>query len=358
MKIPSSASAKFLALLNKQVSKFRKNYKLTEGKAFGMWLAIEYLGLDENDAFEAVSVDGGNDKDIDLFFVDDDIERVVIGQQKFNKAGKYKGDKNELLGLIHTTDWLKDPEAFAREGRPDLEDAARAYQKALAEGYSVEYVYSYCGPANKEVLDTARQFNVSEAGNLPSRFCKVMALDTLRMIHEESINQSTRVGECEITLSEYFQESGAYGEAIVSTIDGEQLRRLYQEHGDRLFDRNVRLFLGARKGGVNAGIQETLESPTERRNFWAYNNGLTFICDDFTPPSDGKMTLHNFSIVNGCQTTVSLANATQRPPKTCVCLYDSFRHPSELSIQLSRTTTRRIRSGFGISVRKTSFRRS
>ncbi len=85
MKVPSSPSAKFLALLNKQVSKFRKKYKLTEGKAFGMWLAIEYLGLDENDAFEAVSVDGGNDKDIDLFFVDDDMERVVIGQQKFNK---------------------------------------------------------------------------------------------------------------------------------------------------------------------------------------------------------------------------------------------------------------------------------
>ena len=48
----------------------------------------------------------------------------------------------------------------------------------------------------------------------------------------------------------------------------------------------------------------------ERKNFWAYNNGLTFICDDFTPPKNGKTTLRNFSIVNGCQTTVSLSNAT------------------------------------------------
>ena len=72
----------FLTLLNKQVSNYKKKYKLTDGKAFGMWLAIEYLGLDENDAFEAASVDGGNDKDIDLFFVDDEVQRVVVGQQK------------------------------------------------------------------------------------------------------------------------------------------------------------------------------------------------------------------------------------------------------------------------------------
>ena len=35
-----------------------------------------------------------------------------------------------------------------------------------------------------------------------------------------------------------------------------------------------------------------------------------FICD-FDPPKRGKMELRNFSIVNGCQTTVSLANASQ-----------------------------------------------
>jgi hypothetical protein len=97
----------FLSVLNKKVQKFKTVYKLSVGKAFGMWLATEYLGLDESEAFEAVSIDGGNDKDIDLFFVDDEAERIVIGQLKFNTTGKYKARKNELLGLLHTTDWLK-----------------------------------------------------------------------------------------------------------------------------------------------------------------------------------------------------------------------------------------------------------
>lgn len=304
-------TASFLKLLNKKVQKYKTKYKLSEGKAFGLWLVMEYLSLDEGEAFEAVSIDGGNDKDIDLFFVDDEAERVVIGQLKFNAKGRYKASKNELLGLIHTTDWLKDAEGMKRQGRPELEAAALDYNQAIANGYSVEYIYAFCGPDHRDVSDAARQFNLSEAGNLPSRFCKLMALDTLKTIHDETINQSTRIASCELLrITHYFEESGDYGEAIVTTLDGEQVRQLYETYGDRLFDRNVRLFLGARKGGVNAGIQETLGSKTERKNFWAYNNGLTFICDDYSSPSRGKLKLTNFSIVNGCQTTVSLASAS------------------------------------------------
>ena len=275
-----------------------------------MWVATEYLSLDETDAFEAVSVDGGNDKDLDLFFVDEEAERIVVGQTKFNSKGRYKAKKNELLGLLHTTDWLKNPEGLAREGRPELEAAAHDYINAASKGYPVEYAYIFCGPDAKDVSDAARQFNFDAVNNIPSQLAKLMGLDFLRTLHEESINQSTRVGSCSISLSEFFEETGAYGKAIVTTIDGAQLAALYQEHGDQLFDRNVRLFLGVRKGGVNAGIQNTLASVSERKNFWAYNNGITFICDDFDPPKRGKIKLRNFSIVNGCQTTVSLASAS------------------------------------------------
>ncbi len=303
--------AEFLKYLNREVGIYRKKYRLTEGKAFGMWVGTEYLGLDETDAFEAVSVDGGNDKDLDLSFVDEEAERIVVSQTKFNAKGRYRAKKNELLGLLHTTDWLKNPEGLAREGRPELEAAAREYTDATSKGYPVEYVYAFCGPDAKDVSDAARQFNFDAVNNIPSRLAKLMGLEFLQTLHEESISQSTRVGSCSIKLSNFFEESGAYGKAIVTTIGGAQLSALYQAHGDQLFDRNVRLFLGVRKGGVNAGIQNTLASTSERKNFWAYNNGITFICDDFEPPKRGKIELRNFSIVNGCQTTVSLANASK-----------------------------------------------
>jgi len=100
----------------------------------------------------------------------------------------------------------------------------------------------------------------------------------------------------------------------VTTIAGDALQALYESYGDRLFDRNVRLFLGARKGSVNAGMRATLEASSERSRFWAYNNGVTFVCDSFDVDGD-KLTLHNFSVVNGCQTTVSIANSPSAEAK-------------------------------------------
>lgn len=300
----------FLKYLGDQVRRYRTQYSLTEGKAFGLWHAADSLELQEDEAYEAVSFDGGNDKDIDLFYVDQEAERVLIAQLKFNAKGKYKGRKNELLSLIHTSDWLKDPESLARDGRADLAAAAQDYIDAIGRGFSVEYIYVYCGPSHKDVDDAARQFSVSEAGNVPSRSCRVVHLESLIAEHNERINQTTRIGNATLRVipAKSFQEKGGFGEAFVTTLTGTQLRELYSNYGDSLFDRNVRLFLGARKGGVNAGIRDTIDSQNDRPNFWAYNNGVTFVCDSYHVV-DNILTLNNFSIVNGCQTTVTIANS-------------------------------------------------
>lgn len=60
----------FLKYLRQQVQQYRKQYSLTEGKAFGLWYAVDSLELQEDEAYEVVSYDGGNDKDIDFFYLD------------------------------------------------------------------------------------------------------------------------------------------------------------------------------------------------------------------------------------------------------------------------------------------------
>jgi hypothetical protein len=303
-------SEPFVKYLYRQTRGYRTQYSLNEGKAFAMWYAVNGLELAEDEAYEAVSFDGGNDKDIDLFHVDQDSERVIIGQLKFQAKGTYTGKKNELLGLLHTTDWLNDPESLERDGRADLAAAGRDYTQAISQGFSIEYVYVYCGPTAKPVEDAARQFNVSEAGNVPSRSCRVVNFPSLISEHQERINASTRIQTVSIPCNpkQVFTQKGGFGEALITTITGATIHQLFHEHGDRLFDRNVRLFLGARKGGVNAGIRDTINSQSDRGNFWAYNNGVTFVCDTFEL-ADSTLTLHNFSVVNGCQTAVTIANS-------------------------------------------------
>jgi hypothetical protein len=108
-----------------------------------------------------------------------------------------------------------------------------------------------------------------------------------------------------------FQHSGTFGEALVATIPASEIIGLHSAYGERLFDRNVRLFLGA-KGPVNAAMAATLIDDKQRGNFWAYNNGITVLCDSFKLHG-GKVGVKNFSIVNGCQTTVSLAQTQPHP---------------------------------------------
>jgi len=329
----------FLKYLRSQIRHHMREYSLSEGKAFGMWYALDSLGLEEDEAFEAVSYDGGNDKDIDLFYVDHEAERVLVSQLKFSAKGMYRGKKNELLSLIHTSDWLKDPPSLERDGRKDLASASHDYLDAMSKGFSIEYLYVYCGPSSKDVDDTTRQFNVTEAGNVPSRSCRVVNLPTLIAEHAERIDQSTRIPGATLRFRAKgsFAERGGFGSAFVTTLSGSQLRDLYVEHGDRLFDRNVRLFLGARKGGVNAGIRDTIDSDTDRPNFWAYNNGVTFICDRYSEHKN-RLRLENFSIVNGCQTTVTIANSSAESVRAVRVLARFIAAPERAIDQIIRFT--------------------
>jgi hypothetical protein len=87
----------FLKYLRQQVEQYSGQYSLSEGKSFGLWYAIDSLELQEDEAYEAVSFDGGNDKDIDFFYVDQEAERVLVGQLKFNatrRAGTRRKKQN------------------------------------------------------------------------------------------------------------------------------------------------------------------------------------------------------------------------------------------------------------------------
>ena len=114
---------------------------------------------------------------------------------------------------------------------------------------------------------------------------------------------------------------------VLSVIPGEIVNRLYDTYEDRLLESNVRLFLGVRKGKaparksktkrpptVNACIRDTLINNPSK--FMAYNNGISATGTDaeieMLEGSDklGFITsIKDFQIVNGGQTTVSIARA-------------------------------------------------
>ena len=96
--------------------------------------------------------------------------------------------------------------------------------------------------------------------------------------------------------------------SYLAVIPGEILAQLYLEYGSRLLEGNVRSFLSI-KGKVNKGIRNTiLNNPIM---FFAYNNGISATATEAIISDDGMFitNLKDLQIINGGQTTASIANA-------------------------------------------------
>lgn len=98
--------------------------------------------------------------------------------------------------------------------------------------------------------------------------------------------------------------------AYLAVIPGSFLADIYLEYGSRLLEGNVRSFLSIR-GKVNKAIRGTILQEPEM--FFAYNNGIAATATEIeTVISDGRnliTKIKDMQIINGGQTTASIANA-------------------------------------------------
>jgi hypothetical protein len=108
------------------------------------------------------------------------------------------------------------------------------------------------------------------------------------------------------------KSAGDY-EAYLCMIPGDVLADIYDQHGSRLLEGNVRSFLSS-KGKVNTRILVTIRNQPEM--FFAYNNGIAATAEDVVLDQNESglfiAEVKNLQIVNGGQTTASLALAKRK----------------------------------------------
>lgn len=89
----------------------------------------------------------------------------------------------------------------------------------------------------------------------------------------------------------------------LAAVPADMLADLYEAHGSRLLEGNVRSYLSNRSK-VNKGIRTTVSSTPA--NFLAYNNGITATATAVEKTAEGLAAVTDLQIVNGGQTTASL----------------------------------------------------
>lgn len=283
---------------------------ISRDKAITAWYATTLLGVDEDDAIDAASVDGPEDGGCDFIYIDDDQESIYVLQGYVaDRSERAAGLKkwNSLVGAVAN---IKDPISFKLAGRVDVYDRLK---DSDVSAYTLVFGLVSLAAKSDQIARQRESATRSKAygsditffyehqESLYDKYLIARAAD--RTVPEDSITFSGSVAELR----------GEFGQAIVGTVTASELARLHQKHKNQLFEGNVRLFIGERKGGINEKMVET--AGARPGDFWALNNGITIVANSFEGTTENRYLLRQFSIVNGCQTTVSLSRAIEQNPE-------------------------------------------
>ena len=149
-------------------------------------------------------------------------------------------------------------------------------------------------PTDFRIWDIDRLFNVENSS---------LGYDPILVVFDSNPANEVQILKSKSTADKY--------EGYLAMVSGNLLANIYDEYGSRLLEGNVRAFLSSR-GKVNSGIRKTIkENPGM---FFAYNNGIAATASEIKIIKNeaGELILQsatNFQIVNGGQTTASLATS-------------------------------------------------
>jgi AIPR protein len=150
------------------------------------------------------------------------------------------------------------------------------------------------------------------------------------------------------TLSNGWHMNSTPYETYIGTVAADDLAEWYEQSGERLFDQNVRNWLGATS--VNAAITDSLLSNPDE--FWYFNNGVTVLCDSAQPVFFGRraqsqpmrLELINPRVVNGAQTVAAVHHAYRQAPEAVAEALVSIRvisldgAPADLAQRITKAT--------------------
>lgn len=200
-------------------------------------------------------------------------------------------------------------EAVSGEFILGREESSLHYQLAQdlrARGRSVSRYRLYL-LSDLAISDAAKTFASSEVNGVPVDF----HIWDIKRFFQVAESLSGR-DELVIDLTEWLPDglpalevkaTSKETKTYLAAIPAAMLAELYDRHGSRLLEGNVRSYLSNR-GKVNKGIRTTVLS--EPAHFLAYNNGVTATAVGVTA-CDGRITsFTDLQIVNGGQTTASL----------------------------------------------------
>ena len=269
--------------------------------------------------------DGGNDKKCDLIYVDRDAGVAVIAQG-YMKQNDVKGalapsnkasDLNTAAAWVFSQDPVNVPEQI-REQVLVLQDSIK--DDSISSIY-FWFVHNLNEQNNPEIKKELKTMQTAAQGLLekffPSNEIKVEAVEvgneTIEKWYNATSKRITVIDSMYVeTPGVGFELNGDKWKAYVTAVSAKWLQQKYNTYKDDILSGNPRTYLGSgkKKNKINLGIIATINQ--QPGNFWAYNNGVTALVNDYRIEEGPKERLHisGMTIINGAQTTGALSGVT------------------------------------------------
>lgn len=319
-----------LSIINDRLAEYIQSSGDKPDVAFMKLAHAIIQGCDYDDLQPEDIVDGGEDKQLDVLCFDEDpmtgVAEVLILQTKntdsfsstaltllgnglswlFEKS-KVQYQKLSNVRLVRKIDEVR--EFRTRSGPSNLRVRVFFVTKGNAEKLSKEFKDEMEEIQSKYVDGGFGSFKIAPLG--ASELVDILA-DQERS--ERQVNDSLPI-VYDKNKPSYIRYSVRGMTGFICTVKGSEIARLVGGDRDKaIFDLNLRRYYGAEKGRVNPSIAATSSNRNESHLFWFFNNGITIVCDRcqvVDDPDSPHLKLTNLQIVNGCQTSMTLAATAQ-----------------------------------------------
>lgn len=290
------------------------------GHAFALMALETRFEIDDIVAEAARALtDGDRDKKCDILYVDRESRTAVICQAYFSKAAKTNAPANKAADLNTAVSWVIGDVDTSKLGT-ELAAAREELIDALDNDEIGDLELWYChnltnsNGVEDELLQASQTASHLIAQRFPGVDVSVRGVEVtpnrvdewLKKTHYQVLIRDTIT----VPTESWLEESGAGWKAAYTSVSGSWLKSLYDKYGsEKLFAGNVRGELAARKStnDINFGIQQTATVRPEQ--FWAFNNGVTALVTKISETDSNELKIRGITIVNGAQTTGSLARA-------------------------------------------------
>lgn len=296
----------------------REHYNGSEEEGFRHWAFNERfleLAFSDTDITDMTNIDGPDDFEVDGYHVDDteDGKVIYLFQSKYRAPGTSMGSK-ELSAFLDAPVKLLNPEMVVSCHNEETKNLHDLLVKLIPLDYSLNLVWvtsgtlSLQGRAYASSL-AAQTIPVPIAGTVHNAIVTFEALDLRDLVnlfqtHQESEALSSCNWTFNVQPARCHEVVGQY-KTILLTLPAKEIIQVYGQYNHKLMRLNPRGPLGNK---INANMKRTLLDPGFKHIFHVLNNGISAICGGYA--LDGtSLTVTDFQIVNGCQTTVTLWNA-------------------------------------------------